>query len=754
MKEVGKSTPIQDAALKVTGQKRYVGDMKLPGMLYGKVLFSPIAHGRITRLDTSKAESYPGVHAVATYKNTSNVKYNSAMRFIDNNVIRTETVFSETVRFVGDRIAAVAAESEEIAAAALKLIEVEYEELPVITDVEEAIKEGAYPIHEGGNIVANISAGAPIAEDVFSSCDHVIEGRYTTQAIHHTAIEPHCALADWDANGKLTVYAPSQDTFAHRCILSEIFDLTYNNVRVVAPAIGGAFGGKLELTIEPCAAQLSKMTGRPVRIVLTRKETITASRVRHPSVTYIKTGFNNDGRIQAVDFHIYTNTGAYTSSACNVAGALTHKVFPAYKIPNIHITATPVYTNCILGGAMRGYGSPQIYFPFERHVNDIAHILGKDPAEVQELNMVDPDSCDAHGNKIGNPRPKDALIRVKELIDYDACKELMESSKKEDGDYIYGIGLALGVHGNNCFGAHRDNASLTLRMNEDGSCVLYTGSHDMGTDTIGMQTKIISDTIGISRDRIGVVAADTDTVMWHIGDYSSRGTYVIGKAALLVAEKLKKELQIEAASVLGCEPDDVELADNMAWSVKAPETRVSLREVMIHCQAVNHREISVYHTYEAVRGATSYGVHAAYVKIDKNSGEVKVEKYAAVQDVGKVINPLSITGQLQGALHMGLGYALTEEISYNEKGQPGPLLLKKYGALRSNEMPVLLTDFIGDKGGEPEGPYGAKALGECPVVPVAPTVVNAICNALDIEITDLPASKERVLAALAKKAAN
>lgn len=750
---IGKRKPIQDAALKVTGRKVYTADMKLPGMLYGKILFSPYAHADIVRIDTSRAEALPGVYAVATYRNAPDVRYNSAKRMIDLEAPRTEKIFDNRVRFVGDRVAAVAAESEQIAAAALKLIDVEYRPLPAYLSIAEALKPGARPIHGGSNIVARMETGEKIPESVFAACDHVIEGRYTTPPIHHAAIEPHCALADWNPQGKLTVYTPTQNSFAFRVILSEIFGLPFSKIRVVAPAVGGAFGGKLEMTVEPVAALLSRMAGRPVKIVLSRRETMMATRVRHGSVSYVKTGFSNDGIIQAMDFRIYTNTGAYATSAMNVAGALMHKIFLAYQVPRMHIQAIPVYTNTLIGGAMRGYGSPQVYFGMQRQVNCIAKILGVDPLQVQLNNMVDPDSRHPEsGQPLGNPRPKDCLRRAAQLIDYPAARKAQAESRQAGGRFAIGVGLALGVHGNNCFGVHRDNTSPMIKMNEDGSCTFYTGAHEMGNDSIGMQMQILSETIGVPMAQIDAVAADTDACLWHIGDYSSRGVFVTGAAMQQAAGKMKQALQEEAAGLLGIPPAAIALSGGFAFEAANPAHRVSLRDVMIHCQSAGHGELCVHATYETTRSAGSYGVHIAKVRVDRETGKVQVLQYAAVQDVGFAINPLMLEGQLQGGIHMGLGYALSEQMTFDEQGRPQPLLLKKYGILRADEMPQeLKIDFITGKGGEPGGPHGAKALGECPVVPVAPAVVNAICNALEIEMNDLPATPERILAALRKK---
>lgn len=744
---LGKPRPIRDAALKVTGRKMYVDDMELPGMLYGEVLFSPKAHAKITRIDTSKAEALPGVRAVATYQNTTQKKYNSALRFIENELPNTEVIFTDTVRFVGDRVAAVAATTKDIAKAAIKLIEVEYEDLPILLDVEEAAKPDAYPIHEGGNVVAETLVEAGDIEKGLDESDYIFEDRYETQSVHHAAMEPHVCIADWGFDGKLTIYGPIQNTFGYRVIMGRIFDLPYNKIRIVEPAIGGGFGGKIEVTFEPVCAVLSKMTGCPVKITYTRKDCMISTRVRHASVSYMKVGVMKDGRINAVDFRMFTNTGAYTASALNVSGAMSHKVFKSYKIANMRFYNTPVYTNTAVAGAMRGYGSPQAYFGMQRIFNKIAHALGMDPVDLHRKNLVDPDSLDpCFFQPLGNPRPKECLEKVLKLIHYDECLKEQEETKNDR--FRIGIGVAVGVHGNNCFGAHRDVTTLMLKMNEDGSAILYTGSHDMGCDTIGTQCAILSEELGIPLDKIDVVQADTDSCLWHLGDFSSRGTFVVGMAAKNLAAKMAPLLCEQASELLEVPADEIVLHDNAAWWKKDETKHVSIPDVMLHCQRDHQQELCVNEKKVADKGPTSYGVHAAKVRVDMETGKVELLDYAAVHDVGRVLNPLILAGQLGGGIHMGLGYALCEKIEYDENGRPLNANLAKYHVLRTTEMPKYKYEFVGGGEGEPGGPYGAKALAECPVVPVAPTVVNAISNAIRAEVNKIPATPETVLAAI------
>ena len=727
---IGDSLPIRDAELKVTGRKQYVGDMRVPGMLHAALLCSPLPHARIRSISTDRARALPGVRDVVTYREDPGVLFNSATRFYEHQIPNTERIFDSTVRYVGDRVAAVAADTPEIAQRALELIDVDYEPLPFYTDVETAAREGAYPIHGESNVITTMVHNAGDLEAGFAQADRIFEDRYSTPPIHHGAIERHVAIADYDYTGKLTIISPNQNVFGYRIILSRIFGLPMSRVRVSSPAIGGSFGGKLEMTIEPVAALLSMRTGRPVRLELSRKQCINATRTRHGSVVYLRTGVKNDGTLVAQDIRIMTNTGAYAGSCMNVLGALSHKVFKMYKCPNIRFTGQPVYTNTPVGGAMRGYGSPQAFFGQQRQLQKIAKALHISLAELQLKNLVEPDALDPIGfYSLGNPRPLDCLRRGLELA------ENWGPLDDEGGKYAIGTGLAMGAHGNGCFGAHRDQICLMIKMNEDGTCVLYTGSHDMGNGSVTAQTQIISSIHHIPTGWITVVEADSDACPWNLGDYASHGIYVAGSAAKKAAEAVARELQKEAAALLGEPEEGLTLEEGGVRSAATGEL-TPLDQVMIHAQNVSHREIICQETYAMPAGPTSYGAHLARVRVEKATGKVAVTDYVAVHDVGKVVNRMSIEGQLHGGIHMGMGYALCEGLSFDEEGRSRNDSFVTNPILRSHQMPRIQVDFIEET--EPTGPFGAKSIGEAAVVPAAPAVINAIENALGVEINDLP----------------
>lgn len=727
---IGDSLPIRDAELKVTGRKQYVGDMRVPGMLHAALLCSPLPHARIRSISTDRARALPGVRDVVTYREDPGVLFNSATRFYEHQIPNTERIFDSTVRYVGDRVAAVAADTPEIAQKALELIDVDYEPLPFYTDVETAAREGAYPIHGESNVITTMVHNAGDLEAGFAQADRIFEDRYSTPPIHHGAIERHVAIADYDYTGKLTIISPNQNVFGYRIILSRIFGLPMSRVRVSSPAIGGSFGGKLEMTIEPVAALLSMRTGRPVRLELSRKQCINATRTRHGSVVYLRTGVKSDGTVVAQDIRIMTNTGAYAGSCTNVLGALSHKVFKMYKCPNIRFTGQPVYTNTPVGGAMRGYGSPQAFFGQQRQLQKIAKALHISLAELQLKNLVEPDALDPIGfYSLGNPRPLDCLRRGLELA------ENWGPLDDEGGKYAIGAGLAMGAHGNGCFGAHRDQICLMIKMNEDGTCVLYTGSHDMGNGSVTAQTQIISSILHIPTGWITVVEADSDACPWNLGDYASHGIYVAGSAAKKAAEAVARELQKEAAALLGEPEEGLTLEEGGVRSAATGEL-TPLDQVMIHAQNVSHREIICQETYAMPAGPTSYGAHLARVRVEKATGKVAVTDYVAVHDVGKVVNRMSIEGQLHGGIHMGMGYALCEGLSFDEEGRSCNDSFVTNPILRSHQMPRIQVDFIEET--EPTGPFGAKSIGEAAVVPAAPAVINAIENALGVEINDLP----------------
>lgn len=744
---IGKNVPVRDAALKVTGQMRYVADMKLPGMLHAKMLFSPYAHAKIKSIDTSEAEALEGVRAVVCYKDSPKNHYNGNGE--DKDINPSELVFDQIVRFVGDKVAAVAAETEEIAKKALSLIKVEYEELPFYLDPEEAMKEGAYPIHEGGNIIMESSNSGGDVDAALKNADFIYKHRYETPAVNHCSLETHVSIAEFDASGKLTVWTPTQDAFGQRINLQRIFELPMSKIRVVSPVMGGGFGGKIDLVTEPVTALLAIKTGKPVKMVYNRTEEFYATRTRHASKVDLTMGVRKDGTILAADETMILNAGAHTSATMSVCWAAGGKFYKLLKTRNLRCHGIPVYTNTPVASAMRGFGSPQQFFPVSSMINEIANSLHMDPSDVFLKNLADPfeEACN-DGESFGNFRIKDCVIRGKELINwYDAKKE-MEQSKKENGRYLIGIGMACGSHGTSMFPFMPDITGITIKMNEDGTIVFTTGTSDMGNGSVTTQCMLISEVLGIPLDHIAYIKTDTDAAMSDLGAYASRGTYTSGHAAVKTAQLMRDKIAVLAAELLETTVDNLDFHDDAVWCVDIHKKHVTMEEIAVHAREKHQEDLSCSYMFHSEAGPMSSGAHFAKVQVDTQTGEVKILDYAAVHDVGRVVNPMGVTGQLEGGISMGLGYVLCEEMVMDETGKCLTNSFKKYHILNAEEMPHLSIDFLDSE--EETGPYGAKSIGECAVVPVAPAVANAISNAVGRQFYKLPIRPEDVLEALKK----
>ena len=726
---VGARLPVRDAAAKVTCRLQYLGDMRMPDMVYGKILFSPHAHARIRAIDTGAALALPGVLAVATCFNTPQVKYNSALRYERHNIPADEMIFAPVVRFAGDRVAAVAATSEKIAAAALALLQVDYEVLPAVFDPEAALQEDAPLIQPGTNLVAPIAAEAGDLAQGMAASDHVFTDKYYTPRPSPLALEPHTCAAEF-TGGELTVWSTSQNIFGYRILLAEIFSLPMHKVRVIKPPVGGGFGGKLEMTIEPVAAVLASKCRRPVKIELTRQETFFATRVRHAAVVEIKTGVRKDGIMLAQDIKVIANTGAYSSSALNVLGAMSDKAFKQYRIPNMRYHGIPVLTNTPVAGAMRGYGSPQLVLAREVQLDRIAKELNLDPVEFRRRNLVRPgDPNPRSGTTLGNCYPLECLETGAKQFGWDSWQAPALPSYKKRG-----IGVAVGLHGSGVYPAHADITTVTIRLNEDGTGVLFTGAQDLGQGLITILVQIASEVLGMHPDDWSVIEADTATVPWDLGTYASRGTWVIGQAVKACAEEIAVKVKEKAAQLLNAQIGQLSLSQGHIIGMDG-ET-VKLCDVVWTMQQEDGQELIASYTQKSTFNPVSYGANFAEVEVDLEQKTVKVLRMVAVYDVGKAINPLLVEGQIEGGIQMGIGYALSEDLKLDASGKVTNGSLKKYITPKAADMPALQVMLV--EHGEQQGAYGAKSIGECATVPVAPAIVNAVINAIGQQITVFP----------------
>ena len=741
---VGKSLPIHDVVEKATGAMRYVGDLKLHGMLHAKLLLSTIANGRVRRLDLSRAERLPGVVAIFTAADTPGHRYNSHKWIEGMEVVKDETLFTDRVRFCGDRIAAVVATSRAVAEAAVRLIEVEYEALPALVDPEAALLPASAPLHGESNLLYHKEMAIGDAEAALAGGWRVVEDRVETPRIHHAAMEPHCCLAETDNHGVVTVHTPCQVIFQTQLIVAEALGIPLNRVRVIKTTTGGSFGGKSQPILEPVAAFLCLALGRPVKLLLDRSETMLASRTRTPTISRIRTAVAQDGTLLARDIYTLVDTGAYCTNGEAIAMAMGKKTFKLYRVQDQRYRSDVVYTSTPVGGPCRGYGSPQICAATEIAMDHAASAVGMDPVAFRLKNLVHPfDRDPLSGTSLGNARIIDCVRRGSALLGWDE----KYNRPKTGGRFERGVGMACAAHGNGYQGAYPDFITVDLQLDSEGCAILKGAFHDLGCGTITTMQQIAAEVLAMDIGRITVPAADTLVSPFDsAGTQASRVTFVCGGAVKQAAEMLRDKLLDCAALKLGRERADLVCAGGQVVAMGAQEVRASYAELAVYAQKERSTSLSVNTTYQSPGNPTSYAAHFAEVEVDKLTGRVKVLDYAAVHDIGKAINLGFVHGQIHGSVQMGIGMALCEEMAVDAQGRVTAGRLSRYTLPNAPEMPEIQVALIEE--GEEQGPFGAKSVGEIATVPVAPAIINAINHALGTRIGRLPALPERIVAAL------
>jgi CO/xanthine dehydrogenase Mo-binding subunit len=741
LRYVGNSVPIHDIKEKVTGKIKYYGDMTMPGMLHAKLLLSSIAHGRIKSIDTSRAEALPGVEAVFTYKNSPATQYNSHKWIDGMEVVADERLFTEKVRFCGDRIAAVVAADRQTAERAVKLIEVEYEELPAIINPEAALNNENIRIHENGNLVFEKEMKCGDPKEAMGNAYLVVEDRVETPKVHHGAMETHGCIADVDAYGNITIWSPCQVVFQVQLIVAQILGIPTNKIRVIKTTTGGSFGGKGQPIMEPVCAFMSYSLKRPVKLATDRMETIAATRTRTKTIGTVRTAVDINGTILARDIHMLVDAGAYFTNADAVAVAMGKKSFKMYRIKNQRYSAACVYTNTAIGGAARGYGSPQVHALTEINLENTARKLNMDPVDFRLKNLVHPyDKDPIGGPDLGNARIIECVEKGAVAFGW---KEKY-SRPKDIGRFARGIGMACCAHGNGYFGAYPDFITMSLRISGDGSVVLKGALHDMGCGTNTTMAQIVAEVLDIDIEKVYVPEADTLVSPFDsAGTQASRVTFVCGGAAKKVSEQLREKMIKYGQMIFECEENDIIMKDGFIWNSKNAASRLTYGEAAVIIQKKYYDEAGETITFQSPGNPASYGVNFAEVEVDRITGRVKVLDIVAVHDIGRAINRGFVYGQIQGAVQMGLGMALSEELCLDDKGRLLSNRLSRYHVINAPDMPDVRIFLVEE--GEDSGPFGAKSIGEIAAVPTAPAIINAINNALDINIDVLPAIPERIM---------
>lgn len=746
---VGKNIPRRDAFDKVTGKGVFTHDVSMPNMLYAKVLRSPHAHAKILSIDTSKAEALPGVKAVATYKNTTQKLFNTSATMVltvpTMEPVYDQRIFDSVVRYVGDEVAAVTAISEEIAAKACKLIEVEYELLPAVFDPLEAMKEDApiiHPSHEGKNIPGEIVAfGMGDFNASWAEADVFAEAFVKLPIQKQAQMETHAALAYYKANGELEICSTTQTVHPTKTMLGHLFEIPESKIHVYNPPyVGGGFGVRIGMSAkaEPIAAALSMLTSRPVKLIYDREEDFMASDTRHSGYVSAKLCAKKDGTFLGLQLRATLNTGAYCSFGVEVPGVLGSCGPAVYRLQSLDYSGHSVYTNIVPAGAMRGFGTPQAMFAIEEAVDSIAKQLNMDPLELRQQNIMKP------GDKWFLPYPCGSTL-LDECIDKAAASIgwSEKRGKTQEGPIRRGVGIAVGTHVSNAWPFCVDYNNIYLRIEADGSLHMATGVPDIGSGTTTSLPQIAAEVVGVSLDTVQMVFSDTNATPFDIGSHASRTLYTVGLAISKAGKELKDEILEYAGKMLEVSPTDLTMAEGI---ISGGGKTITLKEVAYNAHLNCKQFIAVGRTIPP--NSPPWHAHAAEVEVDLETGMVRVIKVAAAHDIGKAINPAIVEGQVEGGVAMGIGYATREEMTIDEKGHAYNTGFHKYMLPTIGDMPEIDTILV--ESHDPAGPFGAKGIGECGLIPTAPAIVAAVEDAIGIRFHEIPLTPVRVLSEINK----
>jgi 4-hydroxybenzoyl-CoA reductase subunit alpha len=756
---IGQRTRKVEGLAKVTGRAVYADDIQLPRMLHGKLLRSVHAHARILEIDATAALALPGVHAVITGRDLPT--YYGIIPWTEDE----QALCEEKARYVGDAIAAVAADSESVAEEALRRIRVRYEVLPAVTSIEEALEHPERQVNEKareGNVSKHVHLEFGDVEARLTAADETVEAEYWYEGSTHAPIEPHCAIGDFDATGFLTVISSTQVAhYLHRD-LAKVLDLPTQRVRVIQPVVGGAFGGKSEsFSLEFCAAKLSMLTGRPVKILYTREEVFYAHRGRHPMRLHYRTGMRKDGTLTGVDARIQIDGGAYSSFGLVTTYYSGQLLTAPYAMDAYRFDSTRVFTNKPCCGPKRGHGSVQPRFAFECQIDKLAERVGLDPIAVRRKNFIGANARTVNGMRVTSNGFLECLDAVERASDWRA--------KFRRLPYGRGVGVAgsMYISGTNycIYPNEMPQSGVQLKLDRSGRATVFCGASDIGQGVDSVLALIVAEELGLDLRDIRVVAADTDLTPVDLGSYSSRETFMVGNACLDAARKLRDVIAAALAERWGCRADQVTLAKGVACSTRDPHKEcMSVKDAFQAAEAKSGTLGSVgwYQTPKLggdYRGGTigaspaySFTAHVAEVEGDPETGFVRVVKLWVAHDCGRALSPVAVEGQMEGSAYMGFAEALFEQHDFKPAAvghgpgiHDGPSLLdyRIPTSLDTPEFESLIIESV-----DPEGPYGAKEAGEGPLHPSVPAIANAIYDALGIRCDRLPFHPPRVLGLL------
>lgn len=762
---IGLSLPDIDGTLKVKGELKFADDIRLDGIGHGAIFWSQHPHAEVLSIDTSKARRIKGVRAVLTAKDIPGCNGQGMLR-PDQPVLA-----DKKVRYMGDPVALVIADSNEIARAACKKITVEYKELKAVFSPQEALNVDAPFIYDQGNVMRKIRHTVGNVESAFLGADLVVEKKYSTPFVEHAYLEPESAVAALRENGSMEIWTGTQMPFEFRTQIAACLGFTEEKVRIISTPLGGGFGGKVPMTVQALAALGALRTRQPVKITLTREESLRFSTKKHASILHYKTGFSKEGKIIANQARILLDGGPYMDLSPTVLDQASIFSCGPYEIPNVDIEGICAYTNNANGGAMRGYGINQVAFAMEQQLDIAAEKLNMDPFELRLINALEPGKSTITGERLH------ASVPAKETLQ--AARRALASLPKFPSTRKVGVGIASGFKNVGVGKGNVDNAGAILELTDQGKLRICVSTVDMGQGSRTVVAQMVEHELGLSQDNFEIISGDTDLVPKATGIAGERATYCVGNAVISAVSEFRKSL-VEAVSKAFNIPSETlhfrkqglmtrQSGSDVILSLKEIGQRLALQGKKVRVEYIYHapktfpispdgipdtgtamaryaRSESPSNDQEEYRNypAYTYITNVAFVEVDESTGGVKVKRVIAAVDVGKAINPQKIEGQIEGSVVMGMGYALSEQFEVIE-GMP-VTDLNKCGIPAIDQTPEIITLIIEDK--DPGGPYGAKGISEVATVPITPAIINAINNAVGIRIFDLPATKDKILKAI------
>jgi CO/xanthine dehydrogenase Mo-binding subunit len=752
---IGRRIPKMDAPEKASGRARYIHDLQVPGMLHAKILRSAHVHAKILAIETSEAKKLPGVHAVIT---AADVPWQRPIGVAKDHL----PLKTDRVRSLRDEIAAVAADTPEIAEAALKLIRVEYAPLPVLTDAAEALAPAAPQIHADrpGNIAMTFDyAHGDVARGEAES-DVVVEDVFRLHYVTHCCMGVSGVIAEFEPSGNLRLYSNTQVPFLHKREFAELLGIDPGRIRIIQPPIGGAFGSKLDIyPFEPIAIFLAKITRRPVKLVFTRDEEFLASPTRQPVLFRLRSGCKSDGTLTFREAETLHDNGAYTSWGATTPFVMMQTVSSLYRVPHCKYHTKAVYTNNPYAGSFRGYGNLQATFAVEAHMDRLADAIGMDPLEFRLKNAQEPGETTPQGMHFRTCGLKECLNSAAERSGY-VEKRRANRARWHDGDPVKrGVGMASMLHvGGGAKIYPSDGCGTILKLDDFAHVTLITGASEIGQGSETVLAELVCEELGLPISAVTVVNNDTDITPWDVGVHASRTTFIAGNSAIGAARKAKAKILAVAAAKSGHPADELELRAGHVVLKAGGERVIELGKLIRSLHFQDKAElVMTTHYYEPpskhqdrgfkgdVSAAYAWATQVCEVEVDTQTGIVRLVKVTGAHDVGRVLNRLGIEGQIEGGVVMGQGYALTENLIV-EGGVIRNPNFRDYKLVTAPEIPELDVAFIETMDGE--GPQGAKGVGEAPAICIAAAVANAIENATGVRITALPFTPENVYRAL------